>query len=174
MVARRRLLLGAAGGALTLPMLTDCTSKANEDTAARALRQPLAAPAGDRAALMQELVRYATLAPSSHNTQCWKFRVQDRAITIEPDLSRRCPVVDPDEHHLFVSLGCAAENLAHAALAHGLQAETRFDAAGSGSIEVAFEATQPRESLLYRAIPARQCTRGDYDGSSLSAEENRP
>ena len=173
MVARRRLLLGAAGGALTLPLLTDCTSKANEDTAARALRQPLAAPAGDRAALMQELVRYATLAPSSHNTQCWKFRVQDRAITIEPDLSRRCPVVDPDEHHLFVSLGCAAENLAHAALAHGLQAETRFDAAGAGSIEVAFEATQPRESLLYRAIPNRQCTRGDYDGSSLSAEEMR-
>ena len=24
-------------------------------------------------ALGRELVRYATLAPSSHNTQCWKF-----------------------------------------------------------------------------------------------------
>ena len=23
--------------------------------------------------LMEELVRYATLAPSSHNTQCWKL-----------------------------------------------------------------------------------------------------
>jgi len=120
---------------------------------------------------MQELLRYATLAPSSHNTQCWKFRVLARAIAIEPDLSRRCPVVDPDDHHLFVSLGCAAENLAQAALAHGLQATASFDAAGTGSVNVTLEATQARESSLYRAIPVRQCTRGDYDGSSLAAEE---
>jgi hypothetical protein len=78
---------------------------------------------------MRELVRLATLAPSSHNTQCWKFALQDKAITILPDLSRRCPAVDPDDHHLFVSLGCATENLVHAALAQGLMAEPRFDAA---------------------------------------------
>ena len=55
------------------------------------------------AALGKELVRYATLAPSSHNTQCWKFAIEDKAITILPDLSRRTPAVDPDDHHLFVS-----------------------------------------------------------------------
>jgi len=61
-------------------------------------------------ALSQELVRYATLAPSSHNTQCWKFALDDggHVITILPDLARRCPVVDPDEHHLFVTLADAA------------------------------------------------------------------
>ena len=79
------------------------------------------------AALRQELVRYATLAPSSHNTQCWKFELDDRAITILPDLSRRCPAVDPDDHHVFVSLGCATENLIQASLAHGLKAEVSFD-----------------------------------------------
>ena len=121
--------------------------------------------------MMRELVRYATLAPSSHNTQCWRFRVQARSITIEPDLSRRCPVVDPDEHHVFVSLGCATENLAQAALANGLQAAARFDATGAGSIKVDLEATQARESLLYQAISERQCTRGDYDGSALSVAE---
>ena len=57
----------------------------------------------DGAALGKELVRYATLAPSSHNTQCWKFAIEDKAITILPDLSRRTPAVDPDDHHLFVS-----------------------------------------------------------------------
>lgn len=31
------------------------------------------------AALSHELVRYATLAPSSHYTQCWKFAVDDKA-----------------------------------------------------------------------------------------------
>ena len=36
------------------------------------------------AALSQELVRYATLAPSSHNTQCWKFALDGKGITILP------------------------------------------------------------------------------------------
>jgi hypothetical protein len=80
-------------------------------------------------ALSQELVRYATLAPSSHNTQCWKFKIEDQTITVLPDMSRRCPAVDPDDHHLFISMGCATENLVQAALAHGLQAEVRFDPA---------------------------------------------
>ena len=135
------------------------------------MRQPFAAGSGDRPSVMRELVRYATLAPSSHNTQCWKFRMQDRSIIVEPDLSRRCPVVDPDEHHLYVSLGCATENLAQAALANGFQANAIIDSAGAGSIAVDLEATQARESLLYQAIPVRQCTRGEYDGSALSAEE---
>src|SRR5512136_1240826 len=34
-------------------------------------------PRGDRLSVLRELVRYATLAPSSHNTQCWRFRVDD-------------------------------------------------------------------------------------------------
>jgi hypothetical protein len=41
------------------------------------------------AALSHELVRYATLAPSSHNTQCWKFALEDQAITILPDRLRQ-------------------------------------------------------------------------------------
>ena len=171
MVMRRQVLLGAAASGVVVSTSAGCTTGASEDAAARALRRPITSRDGDRASLMQELVRYATLAPSSHNTQCWKFRWAERAITIEPDLARRCPVVDPDDHHLFVSLGCAAENLAHAALAHGLQADPRFDAAGAGSVAVALEPTHARTSLLYQAIPTRQCTRGDYDGSPLSAEE---
>lgn len=63
------------------------------------------------------LVRYATLAASSHNTQPWKFRLERGRILILPDLSRRCSAVDPDDHHLYASLGCAAENLLLAAQA---------------------------------------------------------
>jgi hypothetical protein len=42
---------------------------------------------------------------------------------------------------MFVSLGCATENLAHAALANGLQANAEFDAAGAGTVEIGIEAT---------------------------------
>ncbi len=94
-----------------------------------------------------------------------------QGITVEPDLSRRCPAVDPDEHHLFVSLGCATENLAQAALAHGLQAEAIFDPAAAGSVALALSPTRPRSSPLFEAIALRQCTRGDYDGKALSADE---
>ncbi|MEO8133510.1 MAG: hypothetical protein ABI831_06015 [Betaproteobacteria bacterium] len=65
---------------------------------------------------MLDLVRQAILAPSSHNTQCWRFQIAEKSISIAPDLKRRCPAVDPDDHHLFVSLGCATENMVHAAL----------------------------------------------------------
>jgi hypothetical protein len=122
------------------------------------------------AALSQELVRYATLAPSSHNTQCWKFALEDQAITILPDPLRRCPAVDPDDHHVFVSLGCATENLVHAALAHGLEAEAGFDVTRE-AIRVALAPTRAEVSPLFNAIPARQCTRGDYDSKPLSTEE---
>ena len=124
------------------------------------------------AALGQELVRYATLAPSSHNTQCWKFALDSsgRSITILPDFTRRCPAVDPDDHHVFVSLGCATENLVQAALAHGLKGEALFDTAGD-AVRVTLEATQAQATPLFNAIPLRQCTRGDYDGKPLSNEE---
>jgi hypothetical protein len=124
----------------------------------------------ERAALSHELVRCATLAPSSHNTQCWKFALADTAITIMPDLSRRCPAVDPDDHHVFISLGCAAENLVQAALAHGLNAEAGFDAVHD-AVRVTLAPTPARVSPWFNAIPARQCTRGDYDGKALSSEE---
>ena len=122
------------------------------------------------AALARELVRYATLAPSSHNTQCWKFAIEDRAIMILPDLSRRCPAVDPDDHHVFVTLGCAAENLFQAALAHGLKAVPNFDAT-SDAVRVSLAPTAAQASPLFKAIPARQSTRGDYDGKPISSEE---
>jgi hypothetical protein len=122
--------------------------------------------------LKLELIRYATLAPSSHNTQCWKFHLGQSAISILPDMSRRCPVVDPDDHHLFVSLGCATENFAQASRANGLSAQPRFDEA-SGEIIVAFEAAKSFASPLFEAIPERQCTRAEFDGRSVSVEELR-
>lgn len=56
---------------------------------------------------LRDFVRFATLAPNSHNTQPWKFRLGDDTIDVIPDFSRRTPVVDPDDHHLYVTLGCA-------------------------------------------------------------------
>ncbi len=120
----------------------------------------------------RELVRCATLAPSSHNTQCWKFAIDPNGLSISilPDLARRCPAVDPDDHHVFVSLGCATENLVQAALAHGLKGEAQFDTGGN-ALRVVLEPTRAQTTPLFTAIALRQCTRGDYDSKPLSSEE---
>ena len=158
--------------ALTTPVLLGaCTADGEDyDAAIARIWKPGASTGLNGVALQRELVRYATLAPSSHNTQCWKFGLEQGAIAILPDMARRCPIVDPDDHHLFVSLGCAAENLAQAALAHGLAAETEFDS-GSGRLRIALAPTAAASSPLFEAIPHRQSTRGEYDGQPLSATE---
>ena len=160
--------------AMTAPLLLSaCAPDGVSYDAAAAQTWKLGALTGlDGLALKRELVRYATLAPSSHNTQCWKFGLQERAIAILPDLSRRCPAVDPDDHHLFVSLGCAAENLAQAALAHGLAADPRFDA-GSDTLHIALAPTAAALSPLFQAIPRRQSTRAEYDGKPLDSGQLR-
>ncbi len=128
-------------------------------------------PPRDEAERMRLLIRYATLAPSGHNTQCWQFRVEEGAITLLPDLTRRTPVVDPDDHHLYVSLGCATENLCLAAQAMGLSAQAEFRPQGDGAIRVSLTPGEAEVSPLFEAIAHRQCTRSDYDGTTLSAEE---
>jgi hypothetical protein len=115
-------------------------------------------------------VRQATLAASSHNTQPWRFALAERSITTLPISRVEPPSSIPDDHHLFVSLGCATENLVHAAQAGGLHADVRVH---EDSIDVAFDDTTPVRSPLFEAIPVRQCSRSIYDGRPLTATELR-
>lgn len=118
------------------------------------------------------LVRYATLAASSHNTQPWRFKLEPGRIGIAPDLTRRCPQVDPDDHHLYASLGCAAENLLLAAGAAGLEGHVACDGSPA-RLTIALESATPHRSALFDAILERQCSRSEYDGSQLSSEQLR-
>jgi len=120
----------------------------------------------------RELVRYATLAANSHNTQPWQFRLSDRSILVLPDSRRRLPAVDPDDHHVFASLGCAVENMVQAARAFGLRAVPRYDPEGRG-IRVDLEAAPPERTDLFDAIPHRQSTRTVYDRRSVPPEHLR-
>jgi hypothetical protein len=157
--------LAATGG------LAGCTYGTDESVYQSAAQQtwrlgPLQGLQG--AALGTELVRCATLAPSSHNTQCWKFALEKDAITILPDLSRRCPAVDPDDHHLFVSLGCAAENLIQAARAHGLRGEADFDEIRN-AVRITLSPVAPEATDMFNAIASRQSTRAEYDGKPIAS-----
>lgn len=128
------------------------------------LRAPLAT---DPSAL--DLIRYATLAANSHNAQPWHFRIGDNVIDVLPDMARATPVVDPDDHHLFVTLGCAAENLAIAAAATGHAGDVQVD--NTGDVHVDVTKGPAHRSQLFDAIPRRQSTRAVYDGRPVSAED---
>ena len=119
----------------------------------------------------RQLIRCATLAASSHNTQPWRFRVAPDAITIIADFSRRCPVVDPDDAHLFKSLGCAVENLVQAAAAQGLGVDVRFDANADAVVVGLTPSATASATELFEAISTRQSTRQAFDGTPVSAEE---
>jgi hypothetical protein len=108
MLSRREFIRNAALSASRPGVAITSAACAADDgygSTVRALRSPLHESA-EQAALLRELVRCATLAANSHNTQPWKFALSPDTISIHPDLSRRTPVVDPDEHHLWMSLSC--------------------------------------------------------------------
>ena len=69
---------------------------------------------------IQDLLRAAVLAPSSHNTQPWMFRVSGSRISLLADGTRALPANDPDDRELTISCGCALFNLRVAAASAGL------------------------------------------------------
>lgn len=117
---------------------------------------------------MKNLAHAATLAANGHNAQPWKFRLQGRVIEILPDFSRRTLIVDPDDHHLYISLGCAAENLAIAARANGYSPEVRIVNGTETILEIDIKSGTVASADLYKAIPFRQSTRSVYDGQPVS------
>jgi nitroreductase len=72
------------------------------------------------------LVRYAILAPSVRNTQPWRFVVEGNRVDLLADWQRGLPIADPDRRELYISLGCALENLLVAAEHFGFRHEVSY------------------------------------------------
>ena len=161
-------VIGGAAGAYVLYELAPWL---NGSAPAAKVRMPLQVRAkGDP--LMRELIRFATLAASGHNAQPWIFSVANHVIQIQPDRSRRLPAVDPHDRELWISLGCALENLCIAARKVGLDPEITYPKA-SDVITVSLIPRKPEEGKLFSSIPFRQNTRSEYDGSRVGAADMR-
>ncbi|HEX5430090.1 MAG TPA: hypothetical protein VFX17_03390 [Patescibacteria group bacterium] len=65
------------------------------------------------------LLKYASIAPSSHNTQPWRLRINSNTIEIKPEFKRRLVYSDSKDRQLYLSLGTCIENLLLASKAYG-------------------------------------------------------
>lgn len=72
------------------------------------------------------LIKFAVLAPSSHNSQPWRFEVGKGRIKILADMNRALPESDTNHRQLYISLGCALENLLVAADYYGFDTNTAY------------------------------------------------
>jgi hypothetical protein len=179
-VHRRRLLIAAgAVGATSLAVgavralgRDDENGRAEYEEAVRATWRHSASMELDWPDVQREVVRYGTLAANNHNSQPWRFQRLDHGIVVLPHFSPRGPVADFDGHELFVSLGCAVENMVLAAGAFGLRATPRFDP-DSGAIEIALDPAARQATALFDAIPHRQTTPVAYEDRPVPVEQMR-
>jgi hypothetical protein len=122
--------------------------------------------------LKLKLIRYASKAPSGHNTQPWMFSMEENSIIIHPDFSRALSVVDSDNHALYISLGCALQNLIVAANQYGYEIEVKLKNENCSSIRVDFtKSSSVAHSDLFYCITKRQITRSPYSHVKLSDSE---
>lgn len=66
---------------------------------------------GGLAERLRFLLRYAILAPSSHNAQPWLFSLNDGAVEIYADRSRSLRATDPEDRQMIIACGCALFHL---------------------------------------------------------------
>jgi hypothetical protein len=124
------------------------------------------------------LLEYAVLAPSTKNTQPWHFSIGEHTIGVFADLSRWQPVADRGRRELYISLGCALENLLVAGEQFGFRPEVSYFPQSSNeelAATVTFhpDGSQPptgRAGLTVGNITARHTHRGLYRDEPVAKE----
>lgn len=116
-----------------------------------------------------KIIEDAGKAPSGHNTQPWKFEVGENQIVLKPDFNRRLKVVDADDHALYISLGCALENLILSAKAHGFNTAITHKLIDT-DIKIIIDlipSENVKKDVLYDFIQQRQSTRSEYKSAPI-------
>lgn len=114
-------------------------------------------------------VQQAVLAPSSHNTQPWLFKLYGDGVELHADRTRALPVVDPEDRELTISCGAALLHLRLALRHFGhTPAVTTFPNPADPDLLARVELTEPaavtgEEEMLVRAISLRHTNRAAFE-----------
>jgi nitroreductase len=122
--------------------------------------------------LVTAVVRAATLAPSVHNTQPWRFVAHDDVIELWTDPARGLPVLDPDGRSRHLSCGAALALAEVAAADQGVTSSITVGPDASAPDHLADlvlgAAYQPSEQdhALAAAIEVRHTERAAFDDTA--------
>lgn len=119
-------------------------------------------------AQLRFFVAYALLAPSSHNTQPWRFALGEHVIDLYADRTRALPMMDPEDRELVMSCGAALYNLCLAIRHFGYtDTVTLFPVPDEPDLLARIHVTTPGDATyeehdLFWAIAKRRTNRQTY------------
>ncbi|WIY00433.1 nitroreductase family protein [Amycolatopsis mongoliensis] len=122
---------------------------------------------------VKSVIGAAVLAPSTHNTQPWRFRCTPAGLELHTDPDRALPVADADQRELLLSCGAALFNLRTAIHALGAHPATtllpRRDDPTLLAVVRPFAVRKPDRRLveLAGAIPRRHTNRTPFEATII-------
>lgn len=122
---------------------------------------------------LSEIMYLGSLAPSSHNIQCWLIELypEEGMLTVSVDPERKLDVVDPHSREQFLSLGCYIRTLEEAFLAYGYNVSYGFDE-NDNNVTLTYDKlseTVNEESV--NRILKRHTDKRPFDGKETSENE---
>ncbi len=160
--------LAAAGGGITLPACSrNLRAELMEKDASKSFKSGLSPES-------RQILYYASLAPSGHNSQPWYVRcLSDREWVIGADSRRRLSVVDKENREVMLALGAFIENLSQAAAAAGFRAEMEILAHDMFSADIArvsLVSARPADIPLER-LSSRRTVKSHMLSQQLQSED---
>ncbi len=122
---------------------------------------------GDLKDKIRFILNYAILAPSTHNSQPWLYKIKNNTCKVYINPAKILPQADPTGRDLYISIGCFLENLIIAAKYFGIYSDIKYkiDSEENLVAEVFFsESDEVNEKYkdLLEAISNRVNTRGIF------------
>lgn len=124
--------------------------------------------------VIAEILAAAIRAPSSHNTQPWRFHADGQTICLYADRTRSLPVNDPEGRELVMSCGAALLQMRAAAAAAGLTATAQlFPDPGQPDLLACVElqpdgAADPADAGLAEYVELRRTYRKRFEPNLIS------
>lgn len=119
---------------------------------------------------LKEIIKLASYAPSSHNTQPWLFKVKGKTIELIPNMKRALTKSDPANRELYLSLGAAYENMITAAKAYGLSFESKIATEGTrsaGNITFKELIATKEDTETLKSIVNRHANRSNFENKDI-------
>ncbi len=176
----RRAIVGGAGAALVAALGYRIWDRGVFSGAEGAAYAPWADWQGSKADGYKRPLHAAILAANPHDTQPWLFGASDNSVTVIADRARNLGAFDPFRREMHLGLGCAIENLVHAANVFGIAAivypsDGRLTLSPGpepiAAAHVTLDAAAPARDPLFEAIPHRHTNRGPYTEEPIAASQ---